>query len=684
MKTLLLTACMFTCATYALAQTKTPIDSLTNILQTAKDTNKVNVLNDIAKLFYETNIDKAIEYAHRAKHEASKLNFAKGEAQALTALGAFSLRKGNLKQALQYQTNGLHIRERIKDKKGEAISLNNIGLLYSEQGNYTIASEYFLKALKIRETIQDKAGLFSTLTNIGLLYAQQAGTEQSNPIIYDKALGYYQEAYDIAKEIKNKKSEATVLYNIADIHNYRKDYKKALEYHFKALEMRKKIQDTYRLPSSYYSIGEVYIKLKNVTEANKYLDKAYTLATENEDELTLTKILHQIGIARQEEKKYTEAIKALQEGLALAQKIEDKPDILGIKTSLSQIYEAMGNTTLAFQYFKEATYLNDTLFNAQNSKQLSGLQSKFDIEKEQAKIKLLEKDRENQQLFNYSLIVGFLLILIIAYMLYRRQRKQKRVNRLLSDKNIEIEKQKDTVELEKQKADNLLLNILPAEVAQELKETGKTKVRYFDSATLLFADVKGFSALAKKLTPQDLIAELDATFSKMDEISLRYGLERIKTIGDCYMACGGLPHANKTHHFDVVLAALGIQHWMEQEYEKRNGNFWQVRLGLHTGEVVAGVIGKTKFAYDVWGNTVNLASRMESGGEVGKVNVTETTYDLVKDYFIGAYREEIEAKNIGKVKAYFITRLKPEFSADTDGIIPNDAFWEKYTHQKTL
>jgi class 3 adenylate cyclase len=146
------------------------------------------------------------------------------------------------------------------------------------------------------------------------------------------------------------------------------------------------------------------------------------------------------------------------------------------------------------------------------------------------------------------------------------------------------------------------------------------------------------------------------------------------------MACGGLPDANKTHAFDVVLTALHIQHWMNEERERRQGNFWQVRLGAHTGDAVAGVIGKTKFAYDIWGNTVNLASRMESGGEVGKVNVTQQTFEAVQDFFEGSYREEIEAKNIGKVRAYFITRLKPEYAQDAFGFEPNEKFWEAYRH----
>ncbi|TAG89546.1 MAG: hypothetical protein EAZ20_06300 [Bacteroidetes bacterium] len=292
------------------------------------------------------------------------------------------------------------------------------------------------------------------------------------------------------------------------------------------------------------------------------------------------------------------------------------------------------------------------------------------------KINLYKKEKEVAQRKTIELIQEQNIVL--EQKVQERTYQLKETNEELHQTNEELHTTIELVEQERAKSDKLLLNILPTEVATELKETGKTEVKYFESVTVLFADVKGFSALATKISPQALIAQLDETFTKMDEISLRFGLERIKTIGDCYMACGGLPNANKTHPFDVVLSALNIQQWMNEEKKRRNGNFWEVRLGLHTGDAVAGVIGKTKFAYDIWGNTVNLASRMESGGEVGKVNVTEDTFNLVKDFFEGNYREEIEAKNIGKVKAYFITRLKPEFSEDELGFEPNESFWKMY------
>jgi class 3 adenylate cyclase len=285
------------------------------------------------------------------------------------------------------------------------------------------------------------------------------------------------------------------------------------------------------------------------------------------------------------------------------------------------------------------------------------------------KLNLYRREKEEAQEQNLRLIREQNTVL---------ERKVLERTQQLQETNEALNHTLQVVEVERAKSDKLLLNILPAEVASELKETGKTEVRYFESVTVLFADVKGFSAFATKISPQELIAELDATFSKMDEISTRFGLERIKTIGDCYMACGGLPHANQTHPFDVVLAALNIQHWMAEERARRQGDFWQVRLGVHTGDAVAGVIGKTKFAYDVWGNTINLAARMEGGGSVGRVNVTYQTYKAVSDFFEGEYMEEMEAKNIGKVRAYAINRLRPEFSADALGFEPNERFWAIY------
>jgi len=242
-----------------------------------------------------------------------------------------------------------------------------------------------------------------------------------------------------------------------------------------------------------------------------------------------------------------------------------------------------------------------------------------------------------------------------------------------------IEAQNETIKQEQQIADALLLNILPEQVANELKENGRAKIRHHDMVSVLFTDFKGFTRLAEIIEPQGLVQELEKCFTLFDEIMEKHNLEKIKTIGDAYMAVGGLPMPNTTNFVDIVLAALEMQRTMDQlkiEKEAKGEPFWETRLGINTGKLIAGVIGKKKFAYDVWGDTVNTASRMESSGEVGRVNISGVTYELVKDFFVCEYRGKIMAKNKGAIDMYFVNAIKPELSLDHEGIEPNDMFKE--------
>lgn len=205
---------------------------------------------------------------------------------------------------------------------------------------------------------------------------------------------------------------------------------------------------------------------------------------------------------------------------------------------------------------------------------------------------------------------------------------------------------------EKQKSDNLLLNILPEEVAVELKEKGTADAKLFNDVTVLFTDFKGFTTISEQLSPQQLVDELHACFSAFDEICGRYHIEKIKTVGDAYLAVAGLPMPDSSHAQNVVKAAIEIRNYMLAR--KTHTQTFDVRIGIHSGSVVAGIVGVKKFAYDIWGDTVNTAARMEQNGEPGKVNISEATYELVKDKFSTEYRGEIEAKNKGKLKMYFV------------------------------
>jgi class 3 adenylate cyclase len=246
--------------------------------------------------------------------------------------------------------------------------------------------------------------------------------------------------------------------------------------------------------------------------------------------------------------------------------------------------------------------------------------------------------------------------------------------------NQQIEEQKRIIEKEKEKVEQLLLNVLPQDTAEELKTRGKASARSYSRVTVMFTDFKSFTQIAEKVRPAELVSRLDSYFIEFDNIIQNYGLEKIKTIGDAYMCAGGLPIRNKSNPIDTVLAALAIQKYMRDSsegFKDLPGGAWDLRIGINTGDVIAGVVGTKRFAYDIWGNTVNVASRMETSCEAGHINVSGSTYAVIEPFFECTYRGKIPAKNKGDIDMYYVHRLKPELSADEEGIIPNEKF-KKY------
>src|SRR6185295_16220593 len=207
------------------------------------------------------------------------------------------------------------------------------------------------------------------------------------------------------------------------------------------------------------------------------------------------------------------------------------------------------------------------------------------------------------------------------------------------------------------RSESLLLNILPKEISEELKAKGSADAKQFDAVTVMFTDFKNFTMISEKLSPAELVAEIDTCFKAFDNIISKHNIEKIKTIGDSYMCAGGLPVANNTHAIDVVSAAMEIIQFVDlfsRQRKKSGAEAFEIRIGIHSGPVVAGIVGFKKFAYDIWGDTVNIASRMESSGEAGKVNISGSTYELVKGKFNCRHRGKIHAKNKGEVDMYFV------------------------------
>lgn len=240
-----------------------------------------------------------------------------------------------------------------------------------------------------------------------------------------------------------------------------------------------------------------------------------------------------------------------------------------------------------------------------------------------------------------------------------------------------IKQTEEELSLHIKKSDSLLLNILPEEIAEELKSKGEATPQYYKSVSVLFADVKDFSSFCMNIHPQQLLKNLHEYFNEFDEIVQNNFVEKIKTIGDAYMCAGGLPLPNRSHAFNVVLTGLQMQNIIKKINEKKiiaNETTWEFRIGIHTGGVISGVVGKQKFAYDIWGDTVNIAARMETFGKEGRVNVSSTTYLIIKNYFDCTCRGKVEIKNRGKIDAYYVNRIKSEYSTDNEGIIPNEVF----------
>jgi adenylate cyclase len=285
----------------------------------------------------------------------------------------------------------------------------------------------------------------------------------------------------------------------------------------------------------------------------------------------------------------------------------------------------------------------DSLSKEQMQSQLDIQQ--LELDKRQSEIELRESENRRNVLI---LVIGMVCIVLLFFSLgYIRKR---RTNQTLRNKNYQIAK-------EKEKSEELLLNILPKQVADELKEFGKTTSSSYSSASIMFTDFKGFTRFSEKHSPEEIVKIIDGYFSKFDQIVEHYGIEKIKTIGDAYMCVSGIPDEKSDHAHLMIKAALEMKSYVDEQMTelKESGKpYLEMRIGIHAGPLVAGVVGSRKFAYDVWGDAVNIAARMEQSGTPGYINVSESVYALASNDFDFEYRGEVEAKNKGKMKMYYI------------------------------
>ena len=538
--------------------------------------------------------------------------------------GIYLYSKGGYEKSINALLNSIKIYEKL-DLKAEEADVNNqltrvyislsevhpnenttveskIPGMYMKSNELDRAESYCRKALNYNKKNNRLSMLASNYNNLGVI--------KEKKMELDSAEFFFREAYKYYEKLGDNFNKANILNNLGIVFEFQGMFDQELKSYQDALKLFENISDTVGIAISNGNIANVFYSNGECKEGLLYAKKGYELATNT-------------------------------------QKLPIKKDML---YTLFVLYDCLGDCDKKSYYFNRYIEVKDSIFNIESKKILEDVNAQYETEKKENQILLLSKSKELDETIKNALMAGIVLTIVIVLVVFRSYKQKQKANVLLTIQN-------EIIESERKKSDALLLNILPVETAEELKEKGFAEARTFESVSVIFTDFKDFTKVAESLDAKSLVKEIDYVFKKFDEIITKHNIEKIKTIGDAYMAAAGLPIENKTHAVDMVSAALEILETIEEiKTDRKNKGlpFFEIRIGIHTGPVVAGIVGTKKFAYDIWGDAVNVASRMESSGEAGKINISGSTYELIKNQFKCHYRGKVTAKNKGEIDMYFV------------------------------
>ncbi len=504
---------------------------------------------------------------------------------------------------------------------------------YSEKGNalrlkseLDAAIESYFQAAKIALDNNIKTG--GVYVSIADVYSIM-GNPKNAKVYYNRAL----KALRIEQDSINL---ASALLNAGDEYFNQGQLDTALIFTKEADSIFEKVN--YPLGQAYAlgNMGMIEAAFENDGAAEKNMNQAIILLEELGSFYPIAVYLTYISDIYQKKGNPAKALDFATQSLELAQKHQLKQQISDAHLKLSELYEKANQPNKSLAAYKAHITYRDSVNNLEEVQKIADLRTDFEVSQKQIEVDLLNQEKKIQQVLTNGLAAILGLITFFSFLLYKNY--------------------KSVVKARKE-SDELLLNILPAETAAELKENGKVVAKKMNAVTVLFTDFKDFTKHTEKIPAELLVARIDYYFSAFDAIIEKHGLEKIKTIGDAYMCVGGLPLPTADHATKTVAAALDIIDFISQEKQNapKDTLIFDIRIGINTGPVVAGVVGIKKFAYDIWGDTVNIASRMETNSQLGKINISSSTYDLVKDIFDCAYRGEITVKNKGLMKMYFVT-----------------------------
>ncbi|MEZ4966718.1 MAG: tetratricopeptide repeat protein [Saprospiraceae bacterium] len=540
--------------------------------------------------------------------------------------------RSDYQKTLLYYTRALDIAKKMGHPAALAIAYNNVGSIYHDMADYPKALDHYIKSLEFNES--GKTGV--TLSNIGGIYSEQGN--------YSKALEYFKRSLKFNQQKGYQSEEAVVLSKIGDIYRHQKGYRKSLDYYTQSLKIYDKLGHQIGIANTYLNIGLIYEMQEAHPMALDYQQKSLRIYEQIGEKNGVAASLNNIGDIYRKQGAYDKALDHCQRAYEISLSIKSLLRKRAGCLCLYNTYKAMGNNNQALYYLEMLKSVEDSLDTKAPTEELQQMEfqevSRLIQEAHEEDIRQEEKTR------NIVLVAGAFFLLLAGGFYFRWRY---------------VQKSKASLQIEKDRSENLLHNILPGEIAQELKDKGKAAARDFDMVSILFTDFKSFTEQSAKLSAAELVNEINHCFEAFDGIIEKYGIEKIKTIGDAYMAAGGLPAPSDHSVENTVMAALEMQEFIVARGKKKREKghpLFEMRVGIHTGPVVAGIVGVKKYQYDIWGDTVNTASRMESSGEVGKVNISQTTYELLKDNpnFTFESRGKIEAKGKGNIDMYFVTK----------------------------
>jgi adenylate cyclase len=656
MRTLLLLALLLPYLAVAQLQGRARLDSLLNVVQfTTDDPLRVDQLNRISFNYRLYDPDSGLMFAQQAFELANAKGLLTGVFWSYNNFGANHNQKGEYRKAIEYFEKALNVDHPIREEK-EAMIIGNIALALNYMEDHAGALRYSRDVLEIHEKNRDRPGLASTYNVMGNIYNAIKEHDRANEV-YEEALAIYRDLHDL-------NGEGIVLGNIGIVHAAMGRSQEALEYDLAALMIFEKLGQKRDVALNLLNIGDVYSRIEDPFNVHDHLWRSLQLSREIGDRNLAALAMKNLGenylkAASQANLTHGHApfdvpakarlLKArdlLEESIPTLLEMGRKEAAKHAQFSLAEVYEKLGDTRKALEHHRIGSVMRDSLNHEELRKEIirhdhkkqamaDSLRHAAEKEFRDLEIREHQANLNKQRIALFGSLGGLALIILLALAIYKG----------------------------KKRSDDLLLNILPYETAQELKSKGHSEARQIDHVTVLFTDFKGFTELADGLSPQELVEEINSCFSAFDNIMEKHGVEKIKTIGDAYMAAGGMPVPKATHALDTVKAALDIQRFMLQRAEinkLQSKPFFEVRIGIHTGPVVAGIVGIKKFQYDIWGDTVNVASRMENHSEPGRINISETTYELVKDRFTFSHRGEIEVKGKGRLAMYFVEGVQRE------------------------